>query len=221
VVFADRADAGRQLAARLSFLRESQAVVLGLPRGGVPVAFEVARVLDAPLDVIVVRKLGVPFRPELAMGAIGEGGVRVINQEVVRRARVTQAELLLTEDRERAELDRYVRAYRARRSRLDVTDRAVVVIDDGIATGATARAACEVARGQGARQVIFAAPAGATDSAEYVRQCCDEVICLRTATYFGGVGEWYEDFRQVADAEVATLLDRAAAGRDATAGSAT
>lgn len=216
-MFTDRADAGRRLAGRLSFLRGGDVVVLGLPRGGVPVAFEVARALDAPLDVMVVRKLGVPFRPELAMGAVGEAGVRVINQDVIGRTGITPGELLLTEDRERAELDRRVRAYRRGRPRLDVTGRTVVLVDDGVATGATARAACEVARAQGAREVVFAAPAGAADSLAYLREACDEVICLRAARYFGGVGEWYEDFRQVTDAEVLALLDRVAVGRDMTA----
>jgi putative phosphoribosyl transferase len=209
--FADRAVAGRQLARALDFLRDSGVVVLGLPRGGVPVAYEVARALEALLDVIVVRKLGAPFQPELAMGAVGEDGIRVVNEEVLRRRGISASDLLLTEDRERTEVRCQARAYRAGRPRLDLTDRIVVLVDDGIATGATARAACEVARLQGARRVIFAAPAGATDSVEYLRRWCDAVICLKTSRFFGAVGEWYEDFGPVPEREVAALLDRAAA----------
>ena len=158
MVFADRADAGRRLAARLQDLRDKRVVVLGLPRGGVPVAFEVARALGAPLDVIVVRKLGVPFQPELAMGAIGEDGVRVINREVVRAAAVSAGELAAVEARERAELERRARRFRGGRPRQPLDGRVAVVVDDGIATGSTARAACQVARVQGAARVVLAVP---------------------------------------------------------------
>lgn len=143
--FTDRADAGRQLAADLGFLRGSGAVVLGLPRGGVPVAFEVAAEIGAPLDVIVVRKLGLPTQPELAMGAIGEGGVWILNEAVVQRAWVTPADLAAAEETERQELDRQARAFRAGRARVDIAGRTAVLVDDGIATGSTARAACLVA----------------------------------------------------------------------------
>ena len=212
VRFTDRADAGRRLAAELGFLRDSGAVVLGLPRGGVPVAFEVAAELGAPLDVIVVRKLGLPAQPELAMGAIGEGGVRILNEAVLRRAQVTAADLAAAEERERPELDRQARQFRAGRPRVDVTGRTAVLIDDGIATGSTARAACLVARAQGAARVIMAAPVGPPGSAAALRTSCDEVRCLQTPASFSSVGEWYEDFAPVPDAAVTALLRPAPSG---------
>ena len=164
--FVDRRDAGRRLAERLMSLRGEDAVVLGLPRGGVPVAFEVARALGAPLDVILVRKLGVPFQPELAMGAIGEGGARVVNDEVLRRAGVTPSELAEVEHREQAELDRRARRYRGGRPPVGLTGRTAVVVDDGIATGSTARAACLVARAQGAARVVLAVPVAPASTVE-------------------------------------------------------
>jgi putative phosphoribosyl transferase len=212
VQFTDRADAGRQLAAELAFLRGSDAVVLGLPRGGVPVAFEVAAELGAPLDVIVVRKLGLPAQPELAMGAIGEGGVRILNEVVVQRAWVTPADLAATEQRERRELDRQARQFRAGWARVDIAGRTAVLVDDGIATGSTARAACLVARAQAAARVIMAAPVGSPGSAAALRGSCDEVVCPWTPASFSSVGEWYADFAPVPDAEVAALLRRATPG---------
>jgi putative phosphoribosyl transferase len=208
VVFADRTDAGRSLAKELAFLRGSDVVVLGLPRGGVPVAFEVARELGAPLDVIVVRKLGVPFQPELAMGAIGEGGIRIINDEVVYGSLIAPEDIAAAEQRERQELERQARRFRAGRSRVDIAGRTAVLVDDGIATGSTARAACEVARGQGAARVMFAAPVAAPRSAPTLLGCCDEVICLRVPGSFRSVGQWYADFTPVPDADVTALLHR-------------
>ena len=208
MLFADRADAGRSLARELAFLRGSDVVILGLPRGGVPVAFEVARELDAPLDVIVVRKLGVPFQPELAMGAIGEGGIRIINHEVVHASLIGPDEIAAVEQRERQELERQARRFRAGRPRVDITGRTAVLVDDGVATGSTARAACEVARAQGAGRVMFAAPVGAPRSAQALvgRRSCDEVILLRTPASFRSVGQWYADFTPVPDAVVTALL---------------
>ena len=153
--FKDRVDAGRRLAERLRHLRGEDVVVLGLPRGGVPVAAEVARALDAPLDVIVVRKLGLPSQPELAMGAVGEGGTLVVNERVVRRAHVGEAEFAEVESRERAEVQRRALRLRGTRSRLSVAGRTALVVDDGIATGSTVRAACGVARAQGATRVVL------------------------------------------------------------------
>jgi putative phosphoribosyl transferase len=210
VRFTDRADAGQRLGRRLEYLRGRDVVVLGLPRGGVPVAFEVARALGAPLDVIVVRKLGVPFQPELAMGAIGEGGVRVENDEVLRRSGVTATELASVEQRELADLKQQAQRFRAGRQHVDVTDRTVIVIDDGIATGSTASAACQVARRQGAATVIMAAPVGAPESIRALRAVCEEVICLDAPPFFAAVGTWYDDFRHVPDADVINLLERAA-----------
>ena len=206
VEFTDRSDAGRRLAAELGFLRDSATVVLGLPRGGVPVAFEVAAELGAPLDVIVVRKLGLPAQPELAMGAIGEGGVRILNEAVVQRAWVTAADLAAAEERERHELVRQAQEFRAGRSRTDITGRTALLVDDGIATGSTARAACLVARAQGAARVIMAAPVASPGSPAVLSGSCDEVICPWMPESFSSVGEWYRDFAPVPDAVVAALL---------------
>ena len=205
----DRTDAGRYLARSLERLRGSDVVVLGLPRGGVPVAFEVARALGAPLDVIVVRKLGVPYQPELAMGAIGEGGIRVSNDEVIRRGGITEQEIAAVEERERADLDQQARAFRAGRPHVDIAGRTAVVIDDGIATGSTARAACQVARQMGANHVILAVPVGPPESLESLRNVCDEIVCTYSPDFFIAVGTFYDDFRHVSDQEVIDLLARA------------
>src|SRR5256886_7164015 len=211
--FLDRTDAGRRLAQRTLHLRGENVVVLGLPRGGVPVAAEVARALRAPLDVIVVRKLGVPVQPELGMGAIGEGGVRIINPEVVAIAHVTDAEIAAVERRERAELERRARRFRGERRRTPLTGRTAIIIDDGIATGSTARAACQVARAQGAARVVLAVPVAPPSACAALAADADEVICLETPGHFLAIGEWYQDFSQTSDREVVSLLQRAAAER--------
>ncbi|WP_017600967.1 phosphoribosyltransferase [Nocardiopsis lucentensis] len=208
--FRDRADAGLRLAERLGDLGEEDVVVLGLPRGGVPVAFEVARRLRAPLDVIVIRKLGVPYQPELAMGAIGEGGVRVVNDQIIRMANVSEAELDGVQRRERAELDARVERFRRSRSGVPLTGRTVVLVDDGVATGATARAACQVARARGADRVVVAVPVGSPDSIADLRRVADEVVCVHEPEFFHAVGEWYQEFSQTPDEEVVELLERAA-----------
>jgi putative phosphoribosyl transferase len=205
-MFEDRRDAGRRLA---GYLRpDPDAVVLGLPRGGVPVAFEVAAALRAPLDVLVVRKLGVPAQPELAFGAIGEDGVRVINSSVVRHAGLDEAAMAAVEDAERTELERRVERFRAGRDRIPVAGRTAVIVDDGVATGATARAACEVARVHGARRVVLAVPIGAPDVAERFAGYADEVVCPYRPESFHSVGQGYRDFSQTSDAEVVELLGR-------------
>ncbi|WP_327381884.1 MULTISPECIES: phosphoribosyltransferase family protein [unclassified Streptomyces] len=213
--FADRTAAGRQLAGEVSRLGLAEPVVLGLPRGGVPVAAEVARVLGAPLDVIVVRKLGVPFQPEVAFGAIGEGGVRLISGATVRAAGLGERDCARVEEAERAELQRRLTRYRHGRERIALTGRTVVIVDDGIATGSTASVACEVAREHGAAQVVLAVPVAAPQALEQLRRVADEVVCLSVPRLFYAVGQWYEDFSQVEDEEVAALLATAARARPA------
>ncbi|MFE4212145.1 phosphoribosyltransferase family protein [Streptomyces sp. NPDC056844] len=212
MLFTDRTDAGRQLAEALRHLERRDPVVLGLPRGGIPVAYEVARALGAPLDVVVVRKLGVPYRPELGFGAIGEGGARVISDEIVRHAGVREKDLEAVERAEEAELLRRAQTYREGRPRLPLKGRAVVVVDDGVATGATARAACQVVQAQGASHVVLAVPVASPDVAARLREDVDEVVCLSTPHLFSAVGEWYRDFSQTSDEEVVSLLARASTG---------
>jgi putative phosphoribosyl transferase len=213
--FGNRQEAGRALA-RLTSERigDSDAlVVLALPRGGVPVAVEVARQLGAPLDVIVVRKLGLPTQPELAMGAIGEDGVRVLNHEVLQHLRVPERALQAVESREREELDRRARAYRGDRPRVPIDGRTVVIVDDGLATGSTARAAIEVARGHGARRVILAVPVAPRETVSELATVADEVVCVASPMPFAAIGQWYDDFRQTSDADVSRLLSAAAQDR--------
>ncbi|MFE3552953.1 phosphoribosyltransferase family protein [Streptomyces kronopolitis] len=218
MLFTDRADAGRRLAEALRHLEGDDPVVLGLPRGGVPVAFQVARALQAPLDVIVVRKLGVPSQRELAFGAIGEGGVRVISDDIVRRGRLDASDLASVEHAEAAELARQAERFRAGRQRLPLEGRTAIVVDDGVATGATAAAACEVVRAQGAARVVLAVPVAPPDAAERLRAALDEFVCLSTPFGFSAVGEWYRDFSQTPDDEVVSLLARAADGPGAADG---
>ena len=210
-LFADRVDAGRQLAQRLEHLRGDDVVVVGLPRGGVPVALEVARRLGAPLDVIVVRKLGVPSQPELGMGAIGEDGARVINEDVVRAGGVAPDELAAVERLERAEMERRARRFRGDRPRIPLDGRTIVVVDDGIATGSTARAACHVARAQGAARVVLAAPVAPPGWASRFRGDADELVSAATPERFHAIGQFYEDFSQTTDDEVVACLAQAAA----------
>ncbi|WP_180903832.1 phosphoribosyltransferase [Nonomuraea indica] len=218
-MFADRHDAGVRLAERLAGLvTEKNVVVLGLPRGGVAVAFEVAQALGAPLDVIVVRKLGVPFQPELGFGAVGEGGVRVISPGVVRMAHVTEEQIAAAEKRERAEVLARARRFRGDRAPVELAGRTVLIVDDGIATGGTARAACLVARARGAARVILAVPVGAPDTIASLRADADEVICLETPADLWAIGVWYADFTQTTDEQVLALLRRATAARAAEGG---
>jgi putative phosphoribosyl transferase len=213
----DRRDAGRQLAARLEHLRPrgAEVVVLGLPRGGVPVAAEVAEALGAPLDVCLVRKLGVPYQPELGMGAIGEGGVRVINDEVVRSARATPDDLARVEEHEREVLEARARRYRRGRAPVPVEGRTVLVVDDGVATGSTARAACRIARARGAARIVLAVPVAPKDSAGRLGGDADDVVCVHTPWDFYAIGQFYDDFSQTADEEVVACLDAAHARRTA------
>jgi len=207
--FVDRADAGWRLAELLEIYRIRDPVVLGLPRGGVPVAYQVAASLAAPLDVVVVRKLGVPFQPEVAMGAVGEEGVRIVDRDMVDRAGVTDAEVAEVERHERAVLHERLRRYRRRRSRVDLTGRTAIVVDDGVATGSTARAACRIARLLGAAEVVLAVPVGPPDVLRHVPEA-DVVVALAEPDDFRAVGYHYRDFAPTADDEVIVLLDRAA-----------
>ncbi|MER5970617.1 phosphoribosyltransferase family protein, partial [Streptomyces sp. NPDC002055] len=208
--FADRAEAGRRLAGQLDHLRTEHPVVLGLPRGGVPVASEVARALGAPLDVILVRKLGVPYHRELGFGAIGEGGVRVVHDGIIRMSRVDEADLAEVQRTEEAELQRQARRFRGGRPQIPLAGRTAIVVDDGIATGATASAACRVARAHGAARVVLAVPVAPPDAAAALRSEADELVCLSTPSAFYAVGEWYQDFSQTPDRDVVDLLARAA-----------
>jgi putative phosphoribosyl transferase len=211
-LFDDRVDAGRRLAQRLESLRGQDIVVLGLPRGGVPVAFEVAKALQAPLDVLVVRKLGVPFQPELAFGAIGEGGARVINESVVHEADLSEDEMATVEAEQRAELTRRSERFRRGRDPIPVAGRIAVIVDDGVATGATAKAACQVARAQGASRVVLAVPISGRDIVASFSGYADQVVCLHTPAFFFAVGQGYRNFAQTSDDEVIALLDRVREG---------
>ena len=212
--FRDRREAGRRLAERLSGLRASSPLVLGLPRGGVPVASEVAKALRAPLDILVVRKLGVPFQPELGMGAVGEDGVRVLNADVLRQARVTESQLAQVEARERAEVEERAARLRGGRPAIPLQARTVVIVDDGLATGGTARAAVRVARERGAARVILAVPVAPPETVAALRRDADDVVAVETPEPFFAIGGWYSDFSPTSDDEVIALLTQGGAARE-------
>lgn len=213
-MYADRADAGRALANSLAHLRAApDAIVLGLPRGGVPVAYEVACALDLPLDVLVVRKLGLPQQPELAMGAIASGGALVVNDEVVRYLGGRGEAFEAVRAREQAELERRERDYRGARPPLEMADRTAILVDDGLATGATMEAAVRALNSLGARRVIVAVPVASVEARERIEALADEVVCLAAPPFFSAVGQWYADFGQTEDAEVRELLARASVAK--------
>ncbi|MFJ8668766.1 phosphoribosyltransferase family protein [Streptomyces sp. NPDC093600] len=206
--FTDRTDAGRQLAARLDHLKGRDVVVLGLPRGGVPVAAHVADALRAPLDVCLVRKLGVPYQPELAMGAIGEGGVRVVNERVLRETGVSDRDIADVEERERAVLAQRAQRYRGSRQPVHLEGRTVIVVDDGLATGATAVAACRVARARGAARIVLAVPVAPHGWSARARGEADETVAVHEPDFFYAIGQFYSDFSQTAEEEVLAHLER-------------
>ena len=201
-MFTDRHDAGRRLAVKLSALRGPDVVVLGLPRGGVPVAFHVAREMQAPLDVLIVRELGLPSQPEVAMGAIGEGGVRVVNEAVVSDAGISPQQFAAVERYERRELARRVARFRGGRAPVPLDGKTAVIVDDGIATGSTARAACRVGRALGAARVVLATPLAAPDTVAELHRYADQVISLDTPPILRSIGRFYSDFTPTTDGEV-------------------
>jgi putative phosphoribosyl transferase len=209
--FRDRRDAGRQLAEKLSaYANRPDVLVLGLPRGGVPVAYEVAKVLNVPLDVFLVRKLGVPGREELAMGAIASGSVRVLNKNVVQSLRLSDQTIEAVAAAEQRTLVRRERVYRGDRPRLAVRDQTIILVDDGLATGATMRAAVVALRQQQPRRIVVAVPVAALETCDEFRAEVDDIVCAITPPLFYAVGLWYQDFSQTSDEEVRALLEHAA-----------
>ena len=206
MIFPDRREAGRLLGERLARLDLEAPLVLGLPRGGVPVAIEVARALGAPMDLLAVRKLGAPGNPELAVGAIAEGGSGVLDRQLARYLGLTDERLARTVERERRELERRVTRFREGRPPRDVAGRTVVVVDDGLATGLSDLAAVEALRTRGAGRIVVAAPVGSREGVALLREAADEVVCVTVPERLVSVGHWYRDFEQVSDAEVLALL---------------
>lgn len=207
--FRDRRDAGRKLAAQLQRYRDEDVIVLGLPRGGVEVAYEVARALDAPLDVVIARKIGAPFRPELGVGAMAEEGLPVFDEPLLRSLGLAPEDLRRTIEQEYDELRRRVRRYRQGREAPQVGGRTVLLVDDGLATGVTARAALRSLRRRQPHWLVLAAPVCAPHTAQALDEDADDVVCLATPRHFAAVGAWYEHFDQTSDEIVLELLERA------------
>jgi putative phosphoribosyl transferase len=211
MLFRNRTQAGQVLAGMLQeYSNREDLLVLALPRGGVPVAFEIANALHAPLDVFLVRKLGVPGQEELAMGAIATGGIRVLNYEVVKHLGLPDHVIDSATEKEQRELDRREQAYRGNREPPEVPGRTIILVDDGLATGSTMRAAVTALRQQKPARIVVAVPVAATSTCQEFREEVDQIICATTPEPFYGVGQWYEDFSQTTDEEVRDLLDRAA-----------
>jgi predicted phosphoribosyltransferase len=208
--FRDRHDAGRRLASELhAYAHRPDVIVLALPRGGVPVGYEVAAALAAPLDVFVVRKLGLPWHEELAMGAIASGGVRVLDPELIRIARVSEDDIQRITAIEQAELERRERQYRGNRPIPDVRGKTVILVDDGLATGSTMRAAVAALRQEEPARIVVAVPVAARDTCNAFKGVADEIICVETPEPFDAVGLWYDDFSPTTDEDVHELLERA------------
>jgi putative phosphoribosyl transferase len=209
--FSNRTEAGRLLAEKLAnYADRTGVIVLGLPRGGVPVAYEVAKRLGVPLDVFIVRKLGVPGFEELAVGAIASGGVRVLNEDVMRALPNADETIESVTAKETVELERREQSYRDGRPAPELRDRIVILVDDGLATGATMRAAVKALRQRGAAKIVVAVPVGPPDTCRELEEQADETICLWTPEFFQAVGQYYEDFSQTSDEDVRELLSRAA-----------
>ena len=207
--FVNRSHAGRKLARLLDHLRDEPCVVLGLPRGGIPVGFEVARSLSAPLEVLLVRKLGVPFQPELAMGAIGEGGVRILDHDRVKRLGIRAEQVERVELLEREEMARQAEVFRRGRPAAGLDGKTAVIVDDGIATGSTALAACPIARRLGADRIVMAIPVAPHDAPALFEKAADEFVAVSTPRRFAAIGLFYADFRATPDREVIDLLNQA------------
>ncbi len=213
--FTDRADAGRRLARALGHLASERPIVLALPRGGVPVGFAVARALGAPLDVLVARKLGCPFQPELGFGAVAEGGARWVDRAMCRYLDISDADVEAIAAREEAEVKRRALVYRNGGPPPDLRGRTAILVDDGVATGGTARAAIVAARAGAPRRLVFAAPVAPPETARALAAEVDELVCLATPARLVAIGLWYDEFRQVSDEAVVALLQRAARGAEA------
>jgi predicted phosphoribosyltransferase len=208
--YRDRIDAGKKLAKHLTeFARRDNLVVLALSRGGVPVAYEVAQALDVPMDVFVVRKLGVPGQEELAMGAIASGGIRIINETVVEQAGLSEKDIAVTAAQEQVVLERRERMYRGDRRSIDLQDQTVIVVDDGMATGTTMHAAALALRRLKPAEIVVAVPVASEEACAKLKQWADRVVCLETPANFRVIGQWYDDFSQTTDAEVLNYMDKA------------
>lgn len=210
--FMNRSHAGRKLARRLDHLREESTVVLGLPRGGIPVGFEVARRLSAPLEVLLVRKLGAPFQPELAIGALGEGGIQIIDQDRAKRLRIGADHIERLVDQETKEMTRQAEVFRRGRPAVDLSGKTAVIVDDGVATGSTALAACAIARRLGADRVVMAAPVAPCEAPAIFSEAADEFVAVATPLRFSAIGHFYVDFRATPDHQVIEMLERASRG---------
>jgi len=213
--FEDRRDAGRRLAGKLSRFTDERPVVFALPRGGVPVGYEISRSLGAPLDVFVSRKLGAPDQPEFGIGAVAAGGVRVLNQDVVRRLGIPDDYIEQITAQETAEVGRRLRYFRGQRPEPEVGGRTSILVDDGLATGVTARAAVESLRRRGPKRLVLAAPVCAAQTAELFESRVDDLVCLECPSDLGAIGFWYRNFEQTSDEEVVELLERARSERGA------
>ena len=213
--FRNRSEAGRRLAAELrAYANRSDVIVLALPRGGVPVGFEVASALQAPLDVFIVRKLGLPWHEEFAMGALASGGVRVLDEDAIRITGVSETDIQRVITVEQAEIERREQQYRGTRPFPDVSGKTVILVDDGLATGSTMRVAVAALRKKGPTRVVVAVPVAAPEVCNAFRDVADEIVCVETPELFQAVGQWYDDFSQTTDSEVHALLDRSRESRE-------